>query len=169
MNNQETPIEYSYWVVPGKLMAGEYPRNLDDRTSAAKVKSVIDAGIVSFIDLTEYKELKSYEEFLPNDVSHQRFPIQDMSIPRSRELTKSILDAIDSNLDNDRPTYIHCWGGVGRTGTIVGCWLARHGDTGQDALDKLKRLWSKNPKSGWRRSPERCQQERYVREWNEMA
>ena len=22
--------------------------------------------------------------------------------------------------------YVHCWGGVGRTGTVVGCWLVRH-------------------------------------------
>ena len=30
--------------------------------------------------------------------------------------------------------YLHCWGGVGRTGTVVGCWLVRHGRTGDEAL-----------------------------------
>ena len=24
------PIDNSYWVVPGQLLAGEYPRNIDD-------------------------------------------------------------------------------------------------------------------------------------------
>lgn len=30
--------------------------------------------------------------------------------------------------------YLHCWGGIGRTGTIVGCWLARNGFPGKAAL-----------------------------------
>ena len=168
-HNEETPIPNSYWVVPGKLLAGEYPRDYDDRTSPGKVKKLIDAGIVSFIDLTEDGELKCYDQLLGEGVSHQRFPIQDMSIPKSRKRTVAILDAIDDNLANDRPTYIHCWGGVGRTGTIVGCWLTRRGYIGQAALDELKRLWAKNQKSLYRHSPERGSQENYILNWKEDA
>ena len=46
----------------------------------------------------------------------------------------SILDAIDAALDGGKTVYVHCWGGVGRTGTVVGCWLVRHGKTGDEAL-----------------------------------
>ena len=64
--------------------------------------------------------------------------------------------------------YVHCWGGVGRTGTIIGCWLSRHHKPGQAALDRLTELWQSNPKSGWKpRSPENAEQERYVREWED--
>lgn len=37
--------------------------------------------------------------------------------------------------------YVHCWGGVGRTGLVVGCWLVRHGWRGAEALDEVQRLF----------------------------
>ncbi len=162
------PIEHCYWVVPGKLLAGEYPRTPDDESSLAKLKKIADAGIVSFIDLTEEGELLPYEQWLEGAES-QRFPIRDLSTPGTPELTTAILDTIDDNLENDRPTYIHCWGGVGRTGTIVGCWLSRKGYSGQAALDELGRLWAQNPKSGYRRSPETPEQTRYILNWKENS
>ena len=33
----DKPIENCYWVVPGLLLAGEYPRNYDEESSQAKV------------------------------------------------------------------------------------------------------------------------------------
>ena len=63
--------------------------------------------------------------------------------------------------------YVHCWGGVGRTGTIIGCWLARHYEPGHAALGRLTELWQDNPKSRTRRSPETTDQVWYVLEWNE--
>ena len=159
-----------YWVVPGKLLAGEYPRNVDEGSSREKLAMLTDAGVSAFIDLTEADEgLEPYAHMLDGP-SHERFAIRDMSIPSSKELTTAALDAIDRYLAGGRTVYVHCWGGVGRTGTIIGCWLARHGEPGQAALDRLGELWLENPKSRLgQRSPERPEQERYVREWMETA
>ena len=38
-----------------------------------------------------------------------------------------ILDDVDAALADGGAVYVHCWGGIGRTGTVVGCWLVRHG------------------------------------------
>ena len=47
------PIENCYWVLPHKLLAGEYPGILRDEPSETmKVDSLIQAGITRFIDLT---------------------------------------------------------------------------------------------------------------------
>ena len=53
----------------------------------------------------------------------------------------SILDAIDDSVKVGKPVYVHCWGGVGRTGMVIGCWLLRHGlAKSSDVLDMLMRL-----------------------------
>lgn len=156
------PIEHCYWVVPGRFLAGEYPRDKDEVSSREKLRALVDAGVKIFVDLTEEDEgLLPYAGML--DVGrHLRFPIQDVSVPTSPEFTTAVLDTIDRHLQQDETVYVHCWGGVGRTGVIVGCWLARHGSCGNNALDRLRELWKSCPKSSWRESPETREQERYI-------
>jgi protein-tyrosine phosphatase len=168
MANQ--PIKQCYWVVPNRFLAGEYPRTPYDKSSQEKINALLGAGITAFIDLTEENEgLLPYSHFLnahkPNGVSHQRYPIRDLSVPQSKEVTSRILDAIDYHIRDGRLVYLHCWGGVGRTGVIVGCWLARHGYAGESALIQLHELWRNCPKSIIRKSPETREQELYIIGW----
>ena len=168
--NPPRPIEMCYWVVPGKLLAGEYPRTPDEATSREKLARLTDAGVSVFIDLTNPdttdSHLKPYACLLDGPI-HERFQINDLDAPASADATKKTLDAIDAYLAAGRTVYVHCWGGVGRTGTIIGCWLARHYEPGQAALDRLTGLWKANPKSLDRCSPETAEQARYVLEWSE--
>jgi protein-tyrosine phosphatase len=159
-----------YWVVKDQFLAGEYPRNPDDETSFAKIASLIEMGVAAFIDLTEEHEgLEPYSHLLNKfeGVSHERFPIRDISVPARKEITIAILDAIDNHIQDKRVVYVHCWGGVGRTGVIVGCWLARHGLQGQNALTKLRELWEASPKSAYRKTPETREQVQYILDWEE--
>ena len=163
------PIEYCYWVVPGQLLAGEYPMvKNDEAASRAKLADLTEAGVNTFIDLTQEGELLPYSQWLDSDSqTYYRFPIWDVSIPDTPETTAAILDTIDAHIAKGHVVYLHCWGGVGRTGTIVGCWLARHGHPGPVALERLAELWAECPKSAWTRSPETKEQRRYVRDWTE--
>lgn len=164
------PFEHCYWVVENKLLAGEYPRTKEPGASKKKIEALIRAGVTLFIDLTEENEgLLLYNDFLKahKEVSHRRFPIRDVSTPRSQEVTTQILDSIDAEISKEGIVYVHCWGGVGRTGLIVGCWLAHHGDEGKTALLRLRELWKDCPKSINRQSPETNEQERYIMSWKE--
>ena len=159
------PFEHCYWVVDDKFLAGEYPRTRDPAASQQKIDALLRAGITLVIDLTEKNEgLIPYRDLLKahKSVSHRRFPIRDVSIPRSHAVTTKVLDAIDSEIAKGGIVYIHCWGGVGRTGLIVGWWLARHCGDGKVALLRLRELWQDCPKSLNRLSPETPQQERYI-------
>ena len=161
-------IEHSYWVVPKKLLAGEYPCSLDETESRKKIRALIDGGITAFIDLThESDRLLPYASFLKpfNGIFYERFPIRDVSVPDSKDTTAAILRAIDSHMGNGRVVYVHCWGGIGRTGVIVGCWLAQNGFEGKAALKRLRELWRHCPKSALQNSPETPEQERYIINW----
>ncbi len=167
MPNQK-PIDNCYWVVPGLFLAGEYPRNHGDLTSSDKVAALTDFGVNAFVDLTEEGELAPYTQWLdPESHTHERFPIRDAGTPASPGFTTSILDAIDGHIGEGRLVYLHCHGGIGRTGTIVGCWLARHERSGPNALERLSKLWEDCPKSAWIRSPETAGQCLYVINWTE--
>lgn len=167
MEKTRQPIENCYWVAPGKLLAGEYPGGRDEETTRARISALIQSGISAFIDLTEEKDgLMPYAGFLGN-TPYQRFPIRDLSVPNSPAVTIGILDAIDQHINQGRKVYLHCWGGVGRTGVIVGCWLARHGFKGKGALARLQAFWKKCPKSAYLRSPETKVQEQYILRWKE--
>ena len=163
-------IEHCYWVVENKLLAGEYPRTKERNSSQKKIDALIRAGVTLFIDLTEETEgLLPYGDFIKShkEVLHRRLPIRDVSTPLSQEVTIEILDAIDAEIAKGGIVYVHCWGGVGRTGLIVGCWLARHCGDGKAALVNLRKLWQHCPKSLNRQSPETPEQERYIINWKE--
>jgi protein-tyrosine phosphatase len=165
MVTMEKPIENCYWVVPGRLLAGEYPRNKDSESSQEKINSLLRSGVKAFVDLTEENEgLMPYANLIL-EAYHYRFPIRDVSTPESEGFTQAILDTIDHHMSKGELVYIHCWGGVGRTGVIVGCWLAQQGISGKVALTQLREMWQQCPKSVFRQSPETAQQEHYILEW----
>ncbi len=173
MNNHR-PIKNCYWVVQDRFLAGEYPGNLHDLAADTKIDSLLNAGITCFIDLTASEDgLEPYQQLLDQRsdpaVQYKHFPIPNYSIPTSVDQTAAILDEIDRVLGSDGKVYIHCWGGIGRTGTMVGCWLARHGYPGEKALVRLKELWSFNPKSVRYDSPETDEQEQYIINWSESS
>lgn len=161
------PIENCYWVVQGQLLAGEYPRDIDGHSSVEKINALLRAGVTVFIDLTEEEDgLLPYTSFI-DGASYQRFPIPDFSIQDSDDVTTLVLDAIDYHIGQGRVVYLHCWGGVGRTGTMVGCWLARHGESGEVAYERLQELWQECSMSACSQSPDTEEQRQYILDWEE--
>jgi protein-tyrosine phosphatase len=80
----------------------------------------------------------------------------------SRASMAAIQDAIDAAITAQRPAYVHCWGGRGRTGTVVGVYLLRCGlATPDNFVDVLARLRARAPGA----SPETDEQIAFVRSW----
>ena len=177
-NSVRKPFPRSYWVVPGHLCAGAYPGDPDESIMETRLASLLDCGICRVVNLMEATEVdhngRHFSDYTKKlreltmergvDASMARFPIRDVSIP-SRSLMKEILDHIDRSITERLPTYVHCWGGKGRTGTVVGCYLARHGiATGKDALETIKRL-RLHDASSQEPSPETNEQRDMVVSW----
>ena len=163
------PIKHCYWVVPGKVLAGEHPVGLSDLTPSENLEALKKESVTTFIDLTSEQEgLASYQPLLDEQAYH-RFAITNIGTPSSPQITTAILDLIDQQATKEGVVYVHCRGGVGRTGTIIGCWLARKGFKGSNALAQLNELWMHNPKSAKTESPETQAQKDYILAWEEHA
>jgi hypothetical protein len=170
-----SPVQ-CYWVLTGQLLAGEYPAQAGTLEAAVRLGGLLGTGINTFVDLTEPGELSSYEPLLQrssrgreSDIRYRRFPIPDFGLPRAADM-RATLDYLDHALAEGRRIYLHCHGGVGRTGMTVGCFLVRHGKTGQEALDQLAFWWRSIPKRQYfPRSPETPEQVQFVLSWKEPA
>lgn len=142
----------------------------DKNTPSYKIGNLMDCGISCFIDLTEPGERPDYRRYLHSERRRRslkseyfRFPITDRGIPDISYM-KDILDLIDSQIESNRPVYIHCFRGLGRTGTVVGCYLVRHGLTGEEALDEIMNLRS-GVAGSFRASPETQIQRDFIMDW----
>jgi protein-tyrosine phosphatase len=164
------PHPNTYWVVPGKLLAGEYPGAIDSEEARRRLRSFLQVGVRHFIDLTEVGELEPYAELLTEEAgsgtTYQRIPIRDESVPEEPKTMAEIIAAIHRGMAGSGVTYVHCWGGVGRTGLAVACWLQERGQTPDEALTELADKWRSCAKSKWRpNSPETAEQVRWVKKW----
>jgi protein-tyrosine phosphatase len=167
----EMPFSESYWVIPGVFLAGEHPSRNDDSFIQKRIQSLVKMGISVFYDLTQKNEgLIRYDKILFHEAEevkrvaeYKNFPIQDFTAPSAR-IVKSILDAIDQDISSGKQIYVHCGAGIGRTGTVVGSYLVRHGLSGQAALERIAEL-RQGLASRFIRSPEAQSQVDLVLHW----
>jgi hypothetical protein len=172
MNHPERPILGSYWVEPGRLLAGEYPGHPQEHILQQRLIAFLRAGFDTFIDLTKVGEREPYLPTLLEeaalygvDVTHQRFSIGDFATPDGDQMN-AILGDIQTALETGRKVYVHCWAGVGRTGTTVGCYLVRQGMSGEEALAHLATIFNTSTQSlYYHHTPETGAQEQFVLNW----
>ncbi len=72
-----------------------------------------------------------------------RYPIVDMDVTKDREALRLTLDDVLARIVAGQRVVVACRGGMGRTGTIVGC-LLRDGGLDGNAAIKLTRASRKN-------------------------
>jgi ADP-ribosyl-[dinitrogen reductase] hydrolase len=160
------PLPNSYWVEPGRLLAGEHPAGNDAASTRERIDVLVAAGVRAFIDLTEPHELEPYRALLSADVGYENFPIPDHALPRSPQQMREVQVALERAMGATGVVYVHCRAGIGRTGVTIGCYLREQGESPQGAMVELNRLWQQNARAArWPSIPETQEQEDYVRGW----
>ncbi len=127
------PFPRSYWVIPRLFLAGEFPGAKSQVEAQEKLLRLVDSGIRQIINLMQPHETdhsgNPFNEYEQNvlriaeekkvSVSCLRFPIADLNVPRVTDMME-ILNTIMAGIESRKPVYVHCWGGIGRTGTVMG-------------------------------------------------
>ena len=140
-------IVHGYWAEPGQLLATEYPGAKDRDKALHKLQVLLEAGVNSFVDLTEPGErtwdgspMVPYAGLLGPDVYYTRFAIPDTGTITDDGYDR-ILAHINAELDAGKVVLVHCWGGKGRTGTVVGAWLIEQQGLGYpQVIDRMQEL-----------------------------
>jgi hypothetical protein len=164
VSERDGPLPDSYWVVPGRLLAGRCPGVMAQGNALrGELDALRDAGIDAFVDLTEGTEygLRPYVGLLDAAIEYRQLSIRDFGVP-TIEGMREILDTIDGALERGKNVYVHCYAGIGRTGTVVACYLVRHGMAPRDAMKTV---------TGWRgiRTPQSDEQEQLILAWAERV
>jgi hypothetical protein len=162
-----------YWLIAGQLLAGEHPGAMLPSACIARIDAMLDTGVRQFIDLTD--EGEGPGPYVPGlferagthrlRVAHRRFVIPDYGVP-SVSLMRAALDTIYAAIAERELVYLHCWGGVGRTGTMVGCMLREQGFTAARALALIGRKWlAMEKRMQHPNSPETAEQVAFIQQW----
>lgn len=167
------PHDNCYWVIPGRILAGEHPGAVPAAEVKGRVDALLEAGIRRFVDLTEEGEppapyvpaLRERAAIRGLQARHQRLAIRDLGVP-STALMRTILDTLYDAIEKREPVYVHCWAGVGRTGTVVGCLLREQGFAAEEALVLIARKWcAMEKRHRYPRSPEWPGQFEFIERW----
>ena len=100
-------------------------------------------------------------------VTHLRLPIRDVDVPAPWQM-HAILETIRLALDDGQIAYVHCWRGVGRTGTVIGCHLVEEGIPPDEVVAHIAAL-RRRTQRGRRVSPETDAQRTSVTSWSGPA
>lgn len=165
------PLANSYWVEPGRLLAGEYPAGGSLAETTERLQKLLAAGVTLFLDLTADGEVSAYDalfDYVQGErvIQHVRHRIKDHNVPESPQVMQKILDTIDMHVSERGVVYVHCRAGIGRTGTVVGCYLIRCGLEPDAALERMNDLWAECERSRtWPAIPETDAQIEFIRAW----
>jgi hypothetical protein len=172
------PFPQSFWVIDKLLCAGCFPGDLVPERRDEKLQGLIKCGLRRYIDLMDPGDRDAsgacFEPYPPIlrqlaadreiDMEFVLLSIPDASVPSIESMTR-ILDYLDASVEGRIPTYVHCWGGHGRTSTVVACYFIRHGMSADEAIERIKTLRRPLPKNHY---PFEGQQESFVRSWVEL-
>jgi len=121
-------IDNFRWLVEGRIAGSGVPRT-DEDIEWLKLQRI--DTIISFSKISP----KVANKIRSLQMSHHEIPIEDYGTPEYFQINR-FLELVEKEISGGRRVLIHCYSGMGRTGTMFALYLVHHGLDWQKAVEK---------------------------------
>jgi len=102
----------------------------------ADLEFLKDNRVESIVSLTELPLHKTLiEEF---GFEYKHIPIPDFSTP-TQEQIEEFVTFVNNLLSSKKKIVVHCEAGIGRTGTMLACYLVSKGYSAENAISEVRK------------------------------